>query len=43
MPELMWTVWIVGTVLSLVTIYVLLRVLYPADEPVDRDQNRSRP
>lgn len=28
MPELMWTIWIVGTVLSLMTIYVLLRVLY---------------
>lgn len=42
MPELMWTIWIVGTVLSLVTIYILLRVLYPAGEAIDQDRDRDR-
>ncbi|SEH15663.1 hypothetical protein SAMN04487967_2183 [Natronorubrum sediminis] len=31
MATLMWTIWLVGTLLSLSTIYVLLRVLYDAD------------
>lgn len=31
----MWYVWLVGTVLSLVTIYLLLRVLYERD-PAER-------
>lgn len=32
MAALMWTVWIVGTVLSLLAIYVLLRVLYSEED-----------
>lgn len=31
MATFMWTVWIVGTLLSLLTIYALLRVLYAED------------
>lgn len=35
MATFMWTVWIVGTVLSLMTIYVLLHVLYDVDAEVE--------
>lgn len=31
MATFMWTVWIVGTLLSLLTIYAMLRVLYGED------------
>jgi len=35
MAAIMWTVWLVGVALSLVTIYALLRVLYD-EEKADR-------
>lgn len=41
MAALMWTVWVVGTILSLVTIYALLRVLYSEDSDGEQRTEQS--
>lgn len=41
MATFMWTVWVVGTLLSLVTIYALLRVLYTKEAAVESTETNE--